>query len=62
MSLPSDDYRDDAPFHCTLDAETEQKAMKELYENPKERLEAVCQLREWLHRQPHIRSQTGITK
>ena len=59
MSLPGKEYEDDAPYTCTLSPEDQKKAQEELYENPKERMAAVQQLRDWIKRQPHISSRTG---
>ena len=49
----------DDNYVCTLDADTEKKATKELNEIPSDRLEAVKCLREWLHKQPHIKFTDG---
>jgi len=41
-------------YVCQLDERTEEKAIKELNENPKDRLNAVEALRTWIQQQPHL--------
>ena len=50
----------DELYVCKLDAATELKAIKELNEDPKDRLNAVRALRTWLLQQPHITFPTGF--
>jgi len=58
MSLPDDSYRDDAVYESTLAGATLKKAQEEIHENPRERAQAIKQLREWIHRQPHLNCRT----
>jgi len=48
----------DADYVCTLDARTLEKAVKELNEDPKNRLGAVDTFRTWLKQQPHLTCRT----
>ena len=48
-------------YVCKLDANTLEKAKKELHEDPKERLSAVDALRTWIQQQPHLTFRTGQT-
>ena len=48
MAVATDNYV------CQLDVRWEEKAKKELNEDPKDRLNAVDALRTWLQQQPHI--------
>jgi len=41
-------------YVCKLDERTEEKAIKELNEDPKDRLNAVEALRTWIQQQPHL--------
>jgi hypothetical protein len=50
---------DDDKYVCQLDAVTEEKAKRELNEDPKDRLNAVRALRTWIRQQPHISFYTG---
>jgi hypothetical protein len=50
----------DELYVCKLDAATELKAINELNEDPKDRLNAVRALRTWLLQQPHITFPTGF--
>jgi len=53
MAAAADDYV------CQLTAWSEEKAKKELNEDPKDRLNAVDALRTWLQQQPHITFKLG---
>ena len=44
----------DEDYQCTLTEASLKKAREELNEDPKERLNAVKQLREWIEQQPHF--------
>ena len=46
-------------YVCQLDAQTAEKAKKELNEDAKDRLNAVDALRTWIQQQPHITIETG---
>ena len=46
-------------YVCSLSEKTIKKAKKELNEEPKERLGTVQALREWIEREPWIKSPTG---
>ena len=46
-------------YVCTLTKESEERAQTELNENPKDRLNAVKALREWIEQQPHFSFRTG---
>ena len=56
MSDPDGDYV------CTLTEASIKKAKDELGEDPKERLNAVKQLREWVLQQPHLKVHTGMNR
>lgn len=45
-------------YVCSLDERTLEKAIKELNEDPKNRLASVETLRQWIQEQPHIRCPT----
>jgi hypothetical protein len=47
------------PYVCTLDAATQEKAQKELNEDPKNRQGAIDTFREWILQQKHIKCPTG---
>lgn len=49
-------------YVCGLDEQSQEKARKELNEDPKERLGAVQTLKEWIRQQNWIRSPTGKIK
>ena len=46
-------------YICELDKTSEIKALEELHEYPKDRLEAVAVLRTWVEEQPHLKAPTG---
>ena len=48
VSLTYGDYK------CSLDEKTQEKAKKELFEDPKQRQSHINTLRTWLENQPHI--------
>jgi len=50
---------EDADYKCTLNEYSLQKAIKELNEDPKQRLGAVQSLRKWIRDQPHYTCRTG---
>src|SRR6218665_1060270 len=50
---------EDADYKCTLTEYSLQKAIKELNEDPKQRLGAVQSLRKWIRDQPHYTCRTG---
>ena len=52
----------DADYVCSLTPESLEKAIKELGEDPKERLSHVKALREWINTQPHLKVPTGESK
>ena len=52
-------YPDEGEYTCTLDATTQEKALKELNEDPKQRQGAIQTLREWVKKQPHLKCRTG---
>lgn len=45
---------EDADYKCTLSPETLEKAIKELNEDPKQRLGQIQTLRKWIKEQPHL--------
>jgi len=49
---------EDKNYKCTLDEYSLEKAKKELFEDPKQRLGAVKTLRDWIKTQPHLCSRT----
>lgn len=49
---------EDDGYVCSLTEASLKKAKEELNEDPKERLAAVAQLREWILQQPHIKTPT----
>jgi hypothetical protein len=49
---------EDADYVCTFDEYTLEKAIRELNENPKERLGSVQALRRWIKEQPHYTCRT----
>jgi hypothetical protein len=51
---------DEDQYVCKLDAASEEKAKRELNEDPNERLKAVQALRIWLQEQPRISFYTGL--
>jgi len=53
MSAAADNYV------CALDAQSVEKAKKELNEDAKDRLNAVDALRTWIQQQPHITFECG---
>ena len=46
-------------YVCQLNAQSVEKAKKELNEDAKDRLNAVAALRTWIQQQPHITFETG---
>ena len=50
---------EDADYVCTFDEYTLEKAIKELNEDPKERLGSVQALRRWIKEQPHYTCRTS---
>ena len=48
-------------YHCTLTEASQEKAKRELHEDPKERLSSVSTLKEWIRTQPHIKCGGGTT-
>jgi hypothetical protein len=52
---------EDADYKCTLTEYSLQKAIKELNEDPKQRLGAVQSLRKWIREQPHYTFRTDTT-
>jgi hypothetical protein len=50
---------EDAQYVCTLTPQSLEKAVRELNEDPKERLGAVQTFRKWIKEQPHIVCRTG---
>ena len=46
-------------YVCTLTEASLEKAKKELYEDPTNRMGAVETLRAWIKQQPHLRCKTG---
>ncbi len=50
---------EDAGYVCTLTPQSLEKAIRELYEDPKQRLGAVQTLRKWIREQPHFKCRTG---
>ena len=50
---------EDADYVCSLDEASLAKAIKELNEDPKNRLGAVETFRQWIRQQPHIHCPTG---
>ena len=49
----------DVPYVCKLPQKTQDKARKELNEDPRQRASQIQALRTWVTSQPHIRSRTG---
>jgi len=49
---------EDKNYVCTLDEYSLEKAKRELFEDPKQRLGAVKTLRDWIRTQPHLCSRT----
>jgi len=49
---------EDLDYVCTLDEYSLEKAKRELFEDPKQRLGAVQTLRAWIREQPHLTSRT----
>jgi len=47
------------PYVCQLDAQSAEKAKKELNEDPKDRMNAVNALQTWIQQQPHITFNPG---
>jgi hypothetical protein len=58
-NLAQVDSRGEGTYVCTLDEATQEKAMRELNEDPKERASQVEQLRTWIKQQKHFKSRTG---
>ena len=54
MAVAGDNYV------CRLDAQSVEKAKKELNENAKDRMNAVAALRTWIQQQPHITFRCGL--
>ena len=52
--------RMDEPYVCTLDDVTQQKATRELHEDPLDRMNAVQALRDWIRSQPHLSVRQGL--
>jgi len=52
---------EDKDYVCTLDEYSLEKAKRELFEDPKQRLGAVKTLREWIRAQPHFVSRTDTS-
>ena len=50
---------EDRDYVCSLDEATLQKAIKELHEDPKNRLGAVDTFRKWIKQQTHLKCPTG---
>jgi len=50
---------EDAHYTCSLTPQSLEKATRELFEDPKQRLGAVQTLRRWIKEQPHLKSRTG---
>jgi hypothetical protein len=50
---------EDVDYLCTLTLESLEKAKRELFEDPKQRLGAVRTLRRWIKEQPHLKCRTG---
>ena len=48
-------------YVCTLTEASLEKAIRELNEDPKNRMGAVETLRTWVKQQPHFRCKTGMT-
>ena len=48
-------------YVCTLTEANLEKAKKELYEDPINRMGAVETFRTWIKQQPHFRCKTGKT-
>ena len=46
-------------YVCPLDAETQKKALDELYEDPKNRQGAIDTFRDWIKQQKHIKCPLG---
>ena len=46
-------------YICELNKASEIKALEELHEDPKDRLEAVAVLRTWVEQQQHLKAPTG---
>lgn len=51
---------EDKNYTCTLDANSLQKAQRELNEDPKEREGAIQTLREWVDQQKWLKTPTGM--
>ena len=50
---------EDAAYVCALNEYSLEKAKRELFEDPKQRLGAVQTLRAWIRTQPHFTSRVG---
>ena len=51
---------EDKDYVCSLDEASLNKAIKELNEDPKNRLGAVDTFRQWIKQQKHLKCPTGI--